>query len=45
MVTNYCDWANISSDLRAKFRWPVVPVDRLERSIDNLERIATRGLA
>ena len=22
LVTNYCDWTNISDDLRARFRWP-----------------------
>jgi len=42
LITNYCDWTNISDELRAKFRWPVVPADRMERSADNLERIATR---
>jgi hypothetical protein len=41
-VRNYCDWTNISDELRAKFRWPVVPVDRLQHSIENLERIASR---
>ena len=42
LVTLYCDWTNISDELRARFRWPVVPVDRLQRSVENLERIATR---
>jgi hypothetical protein len=42
LVTNYCDWTNISDDLRARFRWPVVPVDSLQRSIENLDRLATR---
>jgi hypothetical protein len=41
LVSNYCDWTNISDELRARFRWPVVPVDRLQRSVENLERIAT----
>jgi len=41
-VTNYCDWTNISDQLRAKFSWPVVPVDRLEKSVEKLERIATQ---
>jgi Polyketide cyclase / dehydrase and lipid transport len=41
LVTNYCDWTNISDELRAKFRWPVVPVDRLERSVAKLIRMAT----
>jgi hypothetical protein len=42
LVSNYCDWTNISEDLRARFRWPVVPVDRLQRSVENLNRLATR---
>jgi len=42
LVTHYCDWTNISDELRARFRWPVVPVDRLEKSVDNLERMATQ---
>ena len=42
LVTNYCDWTNISDDLRARFRWPVVPADRLQRSVENLDRLATR---
>ena len=42
LVSNYCDWTSISEELRARFRWPVVPVDRLQRSVENLERIAAR---
>jgi hypothetical protein len=33
---------NISDDLRGRFRWPVVPADRLENTIANLDRLATR---
>jgi len=44
LVTNYCDWTNISDDLRARFRWPVVPADRLQRSVENLDRLAARVL-
>src|SRR5258708_20070082 len=40
LVSNYCDWTNISEELRARFRWPVVPADRLEHSVGNLERLA-----
>jgi hypothetical protein len=43
IVTNYCDWTNISDELRARFQWPVVPVDRLQRSIENLERLAAES--
>ena len=39
LVTHYCDWTNISDELRARFRWPVVPVDRLKRSVENLGRL------
>ena len=42
LVSNYCDWTGISDDLRARFRWPVVPVGRLQRSVENLDRLATR---
>jgi len=42
LVSHYCDWASITDELRAKFRWPVVPADRLENSIENLDRLATR---
>jgi hypothetical protein len=49
-VTNYCDWTNVSTALRASYsvrsggrRWPVVPVDRLEKSVENLHRISTEG--
>jgi hypothetical protein len=41
LVSNYCDWTNIGDELRARFRWPVVPVDRLENSVENLDRLAT----
>jgi hypothetical protein len=42
LVSHYCDWTHISDELRARFRWPVVPVDRLERSVDNLDRMVTQ---
>ena len=40
-VTNYCDWTNIPVEMRARLAWPVVPVRMLEKSVENLERIAT----
>jgi len=40
-VTNYCDWANLPADVYARRPWPIVPVEMLERSVENLERIAT----
>jgi len=41
LVSHYCDWTGISDELRAKFRWPVVPADRLANSTANLDRLAT----
>ena len=40
-VTNYCDWTHISKDMCARRTWPIVPVEMLEKSLENLERIAT----
>ena len=40
-VTNYCDWTNIGDEIRARREWPIVPVAMLEKSVENLERIAT----
>jgi hypothetical protein len=40
-VTNYCDWTNITPELRAlRPDWPIVPVAMLEQSLTNLETIA-----
>jgi hypothetical protein len=41
-VTNYCDWTAISQQNRERRPWPVVPADMLEKSVSNLQRIATR---
>jgi hypothetical protein len=43
LVSHYCDWTNISDELRASFRWPVVPADRLRRSLENLDRMVTQS--
>jgi len=40
-VTNYCDWSGLPEASRSARQWPIVPVDMLERSMDNLERIVT----
>lgn len=41
-VTNYCDWTNITDELRARNRtWPIVPVAMLEASVAKLERLVT----
>ncbi len=42
-VTNYCDWTNIPDEMRTRRAWPVVPVQMLEKSVENLERVATQG--
>lgn len=41
-VTNYCDWTNITPELRARRPdWPIVPVEMLEQSVAKLDEIAT----
>ena len=43
-VTNYCDWTNITPELRARRPdWPIVPVAMLEQSVAKLDEIATGG--
>jgi hypothetical protein len=43
LVSHYCDWTNVSDELRVKFRWPVVPADRLAHSVENVKRLVTPG--
>jgi hypothetical protein len=41
-VTNYCDWSAATEAMRSFVKsWPVVPVAMLEKSVDNLSRLAT----
>lgn len=41
-VTNYCDWTNITAELRARRPdWPIVPVSMLEESVAKLQRLVT----
>lgn len=40
-VTNYNDWRDLPDDWKPK--WPIVPRQMLERSVDNLERLAVRA--
>ena len=40
-VTNYCDWSGIPDEFRSRRAWPVVPLAMLERSVENLQRLAT----
>lgn len=43
-VTNYCDWTNITAELRERRPdWPIVPVAMLEESVAKLERILTES--
>jgi hypothetical protein len=42
-VTNYCDWTAIPQANKDRRPWPVVPVEMLEKSVENLDRIATQG--
>lgn len=43
-VTNYCDWTNITAELRERRPdWPIVPVAMLEQSVEKLERLVTGG--
>jgi GNAT superfamily N-acetyltransferase len=42
-VTSYCDWSAVAPAVRARMTWPVVPVDRLERSLLNLEALLTES--
>ena len=41
-VTNYCDWTAVAQKYLDRRPWPVVPVEMLEKSVENLDRIATR---
>lgn len=42
-VTNYCDWTAVAQKYLDRRPWPVVPVEMLEKSVVNLERIAASG--
>jgi hypothetical protein len=42
-VTNYCDWTGIPEERLAARPWPIVPLSMLEKSVENLDRIATQG--
>ena len=44
-VTNYCDWSAVPERWKERVTWPVVPAEMLEKSLINLERIATRTSA
>lgn len=40
-VTSYCDWSAVPPAIKIRFRWPVVPVDSLERSLAKLDDLVT----
>ncbi|MBV8983306.1 MAG: SRPBCC family protein [Acidimicrobiia bacterium] len=42
LVSNYCDWTNVSDELRSRFSWPVVPADRLEKSVERLAQLVAQ---
>jgi hypothetical protein len=42
-VTNYCDWTNISQEMRSRREWPIIPLQMLERSVEKLEQLVTKG--
>jgi GNAT superfamily N-acetyltransferase len=42
-VEIYCDWSRVPASAKARRRWPVVPLDRLERSLANLEQLVTES--
>jgi hypothetical protein len=39
-VTNYCDWSGISDEVRERF--PIVPKEMMEKSVENLTALAAR---
>jgi hypothetical protein len=42
-VTNYCDWSKVSEGIRNRYRWPIVPLHMLDKSVANLKRVAMGG--
>ena len=42
-VLHYCDWSGIREKFKARGQgiWPVVPVDMLVKTLENLDRVAT----
>jgi hypothetical protein len=46
-VLHYCDWSGIGEKFKARGQgiWPVVPVDMLVKTLENLDRVATNSPA
>jgi hypothetical protein len=47
-VTNYCDWSGIElssipQEFRDRLKFPIVPVTMMERSVENMLRLATQA--
>lgn len=42
MVTHYIDWTGVPPERRGDREWPIVPLHMLERSLENLEQLATK---
>lgn len=42
-VTNYFDWSGLSEKRKATATGPLIPIPMIERSVENLARLATRG--
>jgi hypothetical protein len=40
-VLSYCDWSNIDEEWRGHLNFPIIPVEMLEKSLENLDRIVT----
>ncbi len=42
-VLHYCDWSGIQEKFKARGQgiWPIVPVDMLVKTLENLDRVAT----
>jgi len=41
-VTHYCDWSQVDPKFLTRVTFPVVPVHMLEKSLDNLDQLATK---
>jgi hypothetical protein len=41
LVTSYCDWSGLPEKRKDPSRWPIVPLNMLEKSLDKLETIVT----
>jgi hypothetical protein len=42
-VTSYCDWSGVPAHRKEAGRWPIVPIQLLEKSLNNLACIVADG--